>query len=146
MVVQVLWGRRPTCALGIQRRDMAPCGQQSSGQVLRWRRDISSGKSQGKNWSNSQPSIPPTLTTLRSLWAASGLVGRCYGVSVDATLWLWGNLYATQGLEVHVKRKISLWKALRRRKLWVLPKKPPEKASIPSGHQQYLPLHRPCTC
>lgn len=39
------------------------------------------------------------------LMSSSGLVGRFYGVNVDATLWLWGNLYATQGLEVHVRRR-----------------------------------------
>lgn len=82
MVVQALWGRRPTCALGIQRRDMAPCGQQSSGQVLRWRRDISSGKSQGKNCPIlSPPSLP--------LWPPYVPYEQQVGWWVGATVLVW---------------------------------------------------------
>ena len=141
--VQLSCERRPTHVLGIHGRDKARCGQQLSGQVLRWKRNISGGKSKGKNWSNFQPSIPPTLNTLRSSWEAVGWWVRALLVSVDTTPWLWGNLCAFG----RVRRKdTSLWKALRHRKLWVLSKKQLEKAPIPSGDQKNLPLHGPNSC
>lgn len=124
-----------------QRRDMAPQGNGRQ-TVLRWRRDISSGKPGLRELVHSSAplSLLPLTTLLPYEWQWAGWVGSTVN---DATLWF-GETLCNSGPEVHVRRRSPWEKPCDVGNCEYCLKKPPERLpshQVISNCQLHTALH-----